>query len=278
MSEHQVVKLQSHWDSGEYFVLAKLPNRPPVDDIAYSTGWWELDQIWRLYPGQFTVVTGITGHGKSTFMFNIVCNLAKKHGMRSFLYCPENEGFLQSTIKDIWGSDPGLSDFMNNQCFVQSADPVYYGTNEKQTLQWVLKKAKAVVEREAVDFILIDPWNEIERTKPKDLMMTDFIGEQLMHLKQFTRSHNVSVVLVAHPTKAVFDAGKARTPGLADIEGSMNWYNKCDNGLVVVREDGNLSRVISAKVRERGAGKVGCCHFVVDENTGRFTPQYGASG
>ena len=34
--------------------------------------------------------------------------------------------------------------------------------------------------------------------------------------------------------------------------------------------------MISAKVREIGAGRVGACHFDVDSQTGVFTPQYGA--
>jgi len=43
-----------------------------------------------------------------------------------------------------------------------------------------------------------------------------------------------------------------------------------------VRETGNAAKVISAKVREIGAGKVGACSFMVDPLTGQFTPQYGS--
>ena len=69
----------------------------------------------------------------------------------------------------------------------------------------------------------------------------------------------------------------APTKEMADIEGSMNWYNKCDNGLIVARDPSASScRVISAKVREIGAGRRGECHFYVDEKTGVFTPQHGA--
>jgi hypothetical protein len=77
----------------------------------------------------------------------------------------------------------------------------------------------------------------------------------------------------AHRTKAIAGNG-GKVTSLADIEGSMNWFNKCDNGLIVVREN-NTAKIISAKVREIGAGKLGTCHFMVDPLTGRFTPQYG---
>ena len=131
------------------------------------------------------------------------------------------------------------------------------------------------VEEDGVGLVLIDPWNEIERAKPRDMLMSDYIGVCLMYLKQFCRSYGAIVILVAHPTKAGVAEGK--TPTLADIEGSMNWYNKCDNGLIVVRDPSKpVTRIISAKVREIGAGKRGACYFTVDGDTGIFTPEHGA--
>jgi hypothetical protein len=98
-----------------------------------------------------------------------------------------------------------------------------------------------------------------------------------MAIKQFCRATNVIFIMVAHPTKDVREAsGALRTPTLADIEGSMAWYNKCDNGLIVVREKDCVTKVISAKVRELGAGRRGACLFTVDSETGLFTPQKGA--
>jgi predicted ATP-dependent serine protease len=77
-------------DQPGYYALADIPQRRSVSEIAKSTGWWELDQIWKLYPGQFNVVTGIAGSGKSTFLLNLVCNVACEHGMKSFLYVPRS--------------------------------------------------------------------------------------------------------------------------------------------------------------------------------------------
>ncbi len=97
-----------------------------------------------------------------------------------------------------------------------------------------------------------------------------------MLVKQFCRSVNAIVTIVAHPTKAINQTG-GKIVSLADIEGSMNWFNKCDNGLIVVRDaERSAAKVISAKVREIGAGKIGACHFVVDPETGIYTPQYGS--
>lgn len=256
-----------------YSTLKDLHQRPSIADDAFSTGWRELDAIWKLYGGQFTIVTGIAGHGKSTFLLNVICNMAKKEGRRAFLYVPENESHLRDKMKLIWGDDDGFDDFCENLCFVQSAMPDVYHS-APMDLTWVLDQAVIGIEKDWTSVLMIDPWNELEHYKPRDWLMTDYIRTCLMNLKKFSRSHNVAIILVAHPTKAVFENG-GRIPTLADIEGSMNWYNKCDNGLVVVRNnDSGTTKIISAKVREHGAGKVGACQFYVDASTGRFTPQY----
>lgn len=276
MVVHAVVPLKGlhRHDQPGYFSLAELPQRPSIETVSQDSEWWEFDQIFRLYPGQFTIVTGVAGHGKSTFLLNLICGYARKHGTRSFLYVPENEQHLCDKLRGIWGDRDGFGYFCSDQCYIQSAMPDRYD-ERPHTLSWVLEKALVAIERDNVDLLLIDPWNELERAKPREQLMTDYIGECLMYLKGFCRSMGVATILVAHPTKAGIEAGKA--PGLADIEGSMNWYNKCDNGLIVAREaDKNNTKVISAKVRENGAGKRGVCWFTVDPKTGIFTPQHGA--
>lgn len=270
----EIVRFPNRHGQPGYFTLAELPQRPSISKDAKSPGWWELEQIWKLYPGQFNMVTGIAGHGKSTFVLNVIANMAKLHGTRSFLYVPENESHLREKLRGIvGGSDAEFKYFSENQIYIQSAIPATYN-DPAHTLDWVLDKAVIAHQQDGVDLLLIDPWNELERAKPPDMLLTDYIGKCLMYLKQYCRRYGVMVILVAHPTKA--GVAQGATPGLADIEGSMNWYNKCDNGLIVVRDpEKSTSRVISAKVRENGAGKRGVCHFFVDEATGRFTPQQG---
>lgn len=261
------------------YTLADLPQRESIESTASSTGWWELDQIWRIYPGQFTVVTGIAGHGKSTLILNVIANMSAMYGeekpqfLKSFLFVPENEQSVREKLRRIWGSRRGWDFFQRQQIFIQSATEEAFG-DQPMDLYSVLERAVQVIVREQVGLLMIDPWNELEHLKPADQLMTDYIRTALMYLKRICRHYGVAVILIAHPTKAVTEHG-GRTPTLADIEGSMNWYNKCDNGLIVCRENGT-AKVISAKVREIGAGKVGVCHFHVDEETGRFTPQVGA--
>jgi twinkle protein len=272
----EVIELQPDAEPPGLYALADLPQRGSVEKQAFGVGWYELDQILKFYLGQFIVVTGIAGHGKSTFMLNVILKLAIERSMRSFLYVPENESHLIEKLRKIWpGEERKFDLFSQQQCFVQTAIPLML-KEPPHDLPWVLDRAYEACTRRDVEFVLIDPWNELDRAKPRDMLMTDYIGECLMMVKQFCRSVNAIVVIVAHPTKAIAATG-GRIVSLADIEGSMNWFNKCDNGLIVVRESGtNTAKVISAKVREIGAGRVGSCHFMVDPLTGQFTPQYGS--
>lgn len=255
--------------------LCDLPQRGSVANQAFGVDWWEFDQIFKFYPGQFVVVTGIAGSGKSTLMLNLLLRLAHQHGTKSFLYVPENESYLHEKLRRIWANDATFGYFASQQCQVQSAIPAHID-EPAHTMEWVLHQAEIAVMHDKVEVVMIDPWNELDRAKPRDMLMSDYIGECLMQIKAFCRALSAIVIVVAHPTKAVNEGG-GRVPTLGDIEGSMNWFNKCDNGLIVVRDtEQSSSRVISAKVRENGAGKRGVCYFDVDPETGVFKPQYGA--
>lgn len=258
-----------------YFKASDLPQRGSVSQIAFGVGWWEFDQIFKFYPGQFTVMTGIAGHGKSSFLFNVLTKLARDKGVASFLYVPENESHLLETLRPLWpGDDESFDQYLDTQLFVQSAVPEHYD-DAAQTLDWVLEQAATAVVKDHAEIVVIDPWNELDRAKPKDMLLTDYVGECLRLIKQFCRTLNAAVVVVAHPTKAINEHG-GKITSLADIEQSMNWFNKADNGLIVVREtERNAARVISAKVRMRGSGKLGVCYFHVDPDTGIFTPMHG---
>lgn len=257
----QLKAVHRHEQRG-YFSLSELPQKPDIGNAAVSPGWDCLAELWKLYPGQFTIVTGTPGHGKSTLVLNVVCNIAKLYGWGSYLYVPENESFLQYKLRRIYGPD-GYQDFARNFCFVQSAEVQSYD-DEPKNLLWVLERAVVGIKRDGVRLLVIDPWNELEHAKPRDFSMTDYIMQCLMYLKQFVRAYSVSVILVAHPTKA--HASDNRKPTLYDVEGSAAWFNKCDNGIIVHRDpENNHMTVNSAKVRERGAGKRGQCVLLVND-------------
>ncbi len=256
-----------------YYALRDLPQGRPLSEAARSTGWDELDKILKIYPTQFIVVTGNAGSGKSTFLFNLIINQCWLHGDRAWMYVPENEIHLIRKIEKMFNQkEKQFQRFSASRCFVQSAQYQHYG-DEPRTIEWILDKAYQAWLKDKINIVFIDPWNELERARMADENLTDYIGRCLMRVKMFARETNCTMMMVAHPTKA----SVGREIGLWDIEGSMHWMNKCDNGLIVKREKGSKdTMVISAKVREQPeAGRIGHCIFLVDEETGIFHEQQG---
>lgn len=258
-----------------YYALADLPRRAPLSEAVSSTGWEELDKILKIYPGQLVVTTGSAGSGKSTFLFNLIINLCWKNKKRAWLYVPENELNLFQKLELMFGDQPGGSlfgAFANAQCFVQSSAYEHF-YDAPRTIETILGYAYDAWKHDHTNYFLIDPWNELERAKAKDENLTDYIGRCLQVVKQFARETASTMFMVAHPTKAA----NGREVTLGDIEGSMHWFNKCDNGLIVKHEAGSReTTVISSKVREQPyAGRQGHCIFLVDPETGLFKEQLG---
>lgn len=196
------------------FSLEGLPQRGSVAKQAFGTGWPELDAILKFYLGQFIVVTGIPGHGKSTFMLNVLLKLALDRRVGSFMYVPENESHLREKLRMIWpGDENSFAYFCREQCIVQSAR-----LDHAQDIGFVLDRAAWSVDNCRTEIVFIDPWNELDRARGRDELMTDYIGRCLIRVKDFCRTRNAIVVIVAHPTKVVNQNG-GRVVGLADIEG-----------------------------------------------------------
>ena len=268
-------KTDAFWHgTPDLYAFADLPRYESVANIARSTGWPELDFIYKLYPGQFTVVHGPTNHGKSTFLMNLICNQFCEYGTKSFVYLPENEKHLRERFSLIWGDRPGWDAFGEVGMVVASSIRRY--DEQPHDLGWLLSHAYAAHNEGHSGLVVLDPWNEIEWMRPKDMTLTEFIGDCLKMITGFCRETNIAVILSAHPTKSGVLEGKP--PGAYNIDGSAHWANKPDNILCVFRspDKKNETRVLSQKVREIGAGKRGECFFNVDEDTGLFTPQYGA--
>ncbi|CAJ1439662.1 unnamed protein product, partial [Effrenium voratum] len=123
------------------------------------------------------------------------------------------------------------------------------------------------------------------RLKPKPGSFSQK-GEQLgLSLSWGQKSRNtrggrqVHVVIVAHPTKSA--AWLNESPGLYDIAGSAEWFNKTDNGIVVNRrkvelEDGDVVstrqvEISVKKVRNREAGKLGSAWLLYDAKTRSYS-------
>lgn len=252
--------------------LTDYPERAALETL--STGWFTLDNHLRLFAGEFMVLTGIPGHGKSTFALNLLSNAADLHGWRSAVFSPEmpTVPHLRNRLRRIRGGDPEAADAFIARAFsFIDSDPTGR-LDEDFDLNWLIDKATDAVLRDGVRALLIDPWNEIEHARGKWESVTDYVGRAIRTIKRFARLYDVAVIVVAHPTKEVGKEGKTRRPRLYDVEGSAHWFNKCDHGVVIERGPGCESIIHVDKVRFDESGIPGQCRMGYDAATCRFTP------
>jgi twinkle protein len=102
-----------------------------------------------------------------------------------------------------------------------------------------------------------------------------YIGVILSKITEFCQQTNTHLFLVAHPKKLEKNQGKYAVPGLYDISGSADFYNKCYNGIVCYRHVGvrtgigsDLVEVFVEKVKRKENGGLGSFEIAPDFNNG----------
>jgi twinkle protein len=256
--------------------LYKLSDYPDAGDITtYSSGWPALDQNLQIARGEFMVVTGIPGHGKSTWLTALAMNLAKSQGWNICVGSFEArvKPFLLRDLRAFHGGAPWDADaFIERQFSFVDQKPL--NDDEDADIDWVLDRARDAVVRHGVDMLILDPWNEIEHKRRRDETETEYVSRAIRTIKRFAMNYDVTVAVVAHPQKMnTGPHNSVKEPTLYDISGSANWYNKADHGIIVHRPnlDASLVNIIVKKVRIKPEmGREGIVQFSFDTHSRRF--------
>ncbi len=256
-------------------------------DTGSSTGWTEMDALYRVKRGMMTIVTGIPSSGKSEFVDAILVNLANTEGWRFAVFSPENFPISLHVIKlaEKYIGKQYKNPLFNslNMTQIEAADAFdfvgdhftwIYPDDEKEkiNLKTILAKALIIKEQTGIDGLVIDPWNELEHDR-SGKSETDHISECLSMIRRFARKHNIHVWVIAHPQKMTKNKdGAYDIPTPYDISGSAHWRNKADFCLCVHRENLTVNKVdvCIQKVKFKHLGKVGKLRFDYEWYSGRF--------
>lgn len=252
-----------------------------------STGFPTLDGFYTVVPGQWTVVTGIPGHGKSNVLDSIMVNLAKYSDWRFGIFSPENQPIERhfaniaekyarasfDTTKPIHIRPhdlPDIKNWLNDHFSIILPDE-----DDSWSIDGILQLAKALVYRKGIKGLVIDPWNEIDHSRPNSMTETEYTSHVLTKIRQFARNMKVHVWLVAHPAKLYKDKdGKYPVPTPYDISGSAHYRNKADNALTIWRNVGGLDEAVVdvhvQKIRFKEVGKVGIASLRFDRDRGCY--------
>ncbi len=255
--------------------------------VSPGTGLGSLDRHYRPAPGQFTVVTGYPGSGKSELVDQIALNLAKLHDWRICYYSPENFPHSTHVVKlaeKLLGKpfDRGPSERMTPEELddaVRWLDTRFGFIRQTQTqpnsVEAVLLEAWFWCERHPGKSvgIVLDPWNEFEHLRARHQSETEYTSEVLSFVRRFARTKNCHIWLIAHPAKLQRDRdGKRPVPTPGDISGSAHFWNKADACLTVHRPDMESSTVEIhvQKVRSKWCGHPGLVEVRYERIAGQY--------
>ncbi len=263
------------------YTLDEYPDIPAPQTYEPAPGHWpEFGSLFRPFLGSLCVVTGIPGHGKSTFVIALCYHLARAYGFVCTLATFENDPvpFVRDTLRNMHGGKAprylnapevaSADEFIRKQFVFVGSDP--RGEDEDTIdLEWLLERMEESVVRHGARIIMIDPWNMIEHRRRRGEEQMEYIERALRAIRRFAKSFGCLVFLIAHPTKDVRNRdGSLRAPDIYDISGSADWYNKPDFAFVVWRPDKALSttEIRMKKVRfQPSSGKEGVAVMMFDQ-------------
>lgn len=257
-----------------------------------STGFPNMDELYRPLLGTQTTVLGIPGNGKSSWMFHLIVNLAHLHDWKFAVCSPESGSVRDIAAKVIQiandqpiepgkmgqmgedGLDVGLQWAAERFFLIDAASQ--RGDYGALSVPEVLERAETLVVRHGIKGLLIDPWNQLEASRPKEMTATQHVGATLSMVQRFGKRHGVHTWIVVHPHKMQIEHGGEDEPmphpyHAAD---SANWFNMSDQFLSVKRGkyDGTAMEVRVWKNRFQHTGKLGSAFFDFNYLTGRFRP------
>ena len=255
-----------------------------------KAGWNQrFDSLYSVRPGDFTVVTGIPGHGKSEFIDALLINLIKRHHQRYAVCSPENQPLYLHLKKFIekWTGLPFFEKFgdrMGKHEVLSACGGLQHHISfilpEQPTLDCILNRASIEVYRRGINGLVIDPWNELEHARPAKMSESEYIGDALRRCRQFARQKNIHLWVIAHPTKLQElrdkngePTGQYKVPTPYDICGSANWRNKADNCIAVYRKEESVDVHIQ-KIRVKEVGRVGVATFGYSITTGKYSEKH----
>ena len=167
--------------------MSELPPLP--EPQVFDIGFRLISENYRMRLGDFVVVTGVPGLGKSTFANDLCCRVALAHGLKiawaSFEQAPQRDH--RRALRSWYG----VTDWLDpEQRFYKRGVPVHEmeakdiaeadvwidaqhvfivpSEDDDVTLDWMLDRMEAAVVRHGVQVIVVDPWNEMDHCRGRD--------------------------------------------------------------------------------------------------------------
>jgi len=249
-------------------------------------GFKDLDPLYSIKLGEWTLVSGSPSNGKSEFLDALIIKLARDRGWKFGICSPENqpiEGhvgrlaakYLEKPFHRGWDDRMSGGELIQCMRLLDQHFEFILPEEEALTVKYILDRADDLVYRKGINGLIIDPWNELDHSRPFSFSETEYISLCLTKIRKFARERNVHIWIMAHPTKLQkTDKGQYPVATPYDVSGSAHWYNKADNCISVWRDvaepENPEVQIHVQKIRFRENGKHGMATLHYEKSTGTY--------
>lgn len=251
-------------------LLKDIAADEPVNfENVISTGFKVFDDtlLGGVKGGDLVVISGISGHGKTSFAQTLTYNFVKDKVPCLWFSYEVNNAHLQRKFDNMSNSDASL--------------PIYSPIKTTSGgLGWIASKIREARDRYGTKIIFID---HIDYIVPTTIDRSDtearYIKRIVMESKSLAIELNVVIVLMVHVTKKTGDGEPDAEPKMSDISGSASIYQNADvvfmvyripvKNSVLLENSGDLftnqTRIKTVKNRPTGQSKFILCEMENDQ-------------
>lgn len=188
---------------------------------SYSLGYDVFDDALRggVSGGNLVIITGLSGHGKTSYAMNLCVNLSDRLCSSLFFSYEVNIDDLYSKFKEMNIDEESLKIYSPKK-------------NTSGSTEWLEKKIKEGIEKFNTKFIFID---HIDYIFPKKISNADayrhVVGQTVRELKTLAIELDVVIFLMAHVRKV----GIGKNIEMQDLQESGDLYKQADLIFAVAR-------------------------------------------
>lgn len=221
------------WDD-----VASLEDLPETEDVVvHKSGLGFLDKNlgwgWRI--PELAIVAGPYGCGKSTVLQMLAAawinGKGRDFGSGAMLCSWEDASAEVRRNMRAFGHAHDLGNEIS-----QKASFVRRHPDEDRLIGWYMDLVRYHHDRFGTKFFTLDPWNEMDHQKDSRQSETDYVRDMMKAFRRLVDKLQIILIIATHvPAKMIKGDGSIEPFRLAHAFGSVQFANKADRGVCVVR-------------------------------------------
>jgi twinkle protein len=258
--------------------------------LGETTRFGEFDDYFRWKKGDINVVIGYANAGKTTFWLQMMLTKSIYDGWKWAIFSPENypaNDFYDDLVEMYagkWINEMTEEEYID-ACLFLDLHFFYVYPEWEHDLESIHEKFRYLILKKGVDGVLIDPFNQLDKTQKAYERDDQYISNTLKDVKRFALLNAVSYNIIMHPKSPTYNQDKSLPPAdMYDIAGGAMTGNKSDQIISYYRpnfhtdkNDSTVHAIMQKVKRKRTGGKLGTFEMRLNWKTKRYEDMFGTT-